>query len=199
MGKRWTDGVPPSLAGVARWREDVGLEPPNGQVPRPDRAERFEGATALDDLRTARRDEAATVRVLGRYAAVRLALRAQTAEMDAGEMDAARRAAAEYVLYPSATSPEALALARVVALAAPAPPKELCSALQSAGDAALARGHGAGARSCFRAAYDTAVRFDWPAQGATAARALLALGEAEGCLPSVRLWRRRARALERRA
>ncbi len=174
------------------------MEPPGREMPAADRPERYDGETALGDLRTAARDEAELTRVLGRYAAVRLALLAQRARLTPGDLDTSRRAAAEYVLYPSATSPEATALARVLALASPMPPPELCAALLGAGEAAGARGHTSGARSCFRAAYDTAVRFDWPAEGAAAARALLARAEAEGCRPSARLWRRRARALERR-
>ncbi|MBX6365614.1 MAG: hypothetical protein IRZ00_17230 [Gemmatimonadetes bacterium] len=161
--------------------------------------EMLDGADALEDLVQPGAGTAEAARMVARFATVRFALGATSGCIPEWLLDHERRAAAEYVLYPSATSREAAALAAVVRLAAPDPPREIAAHLCDAADAAAERTHEGGARSLYRAAYIIAVERGWSAEAARAAGGMERLAQLGGGRWSQRLWRRRGLVLRRRA
>lgn len=162
--------------------------------------EPFEGAGALDDLVDAAGDPARTRRVLGRYAAVRLARRAAGGQLDAFGLRYERRVAEEYVeaIEPPGDE-ERRALGRIVARASRTAGPALCEALAEAGEMAAARSADGGAFVLYRTAFELAWRASRPDLAAAAAEAVECLARARGASErAVRWWRRngeRARRL----
>lgn len=190
--------------GGPRWRDEaVVTEQPARRLrelePWEDLNEMIDGADALEDLLLAGADAADATRMVARFAAVRVALGAATGYIPESALDHERRAAAEYVLYPSATSREAAALAAVLRLAGASPPREIAARLCEAAGAAAEREHEGGARSLYRAGYVIAVERGWSAEAARAAGGMERLARLGGGRWSERLWRRRGLVLRRRA
>jgi hypothetical protein len=153
----------------------------------------------LQDLDLAGDDLAATTAVLARFAALQLVLLAEAGLIEGGHLAQDRIAALSYLSDPAAFRPgEWQALDSVLRLTSRTPTPALADALITAGTAAAAWGHDAGARACCRAAYRIALARGWTAEAAAAARAVANLALAAGIRRSVALWRRRATLLDRR-
>jgi len=187
------------------WPRGGGVrEPPRRWKRRPERweeeGESFDGRTVLDDLVLCAGDRVAAARVVARYAAVRLVLRAAAGDARGPALDDERAAAWEFVVEvgpPGSRDREVLAA--VVALAGPSPGPALATAMVAAGDAAWSVGEGGGAFALYRTAYRLGVERGWWAEAARAAAALAALAEEGGGHWSVKRWRRRSAVLARRA
>jgi hypothetical protein len=190
----------------SRW--DPPPEPDAGWVPRrwtrlrerwEADTEPFEGAFAVEDLACCGKNLAASERVVGRYFAVRVVLRAARSR-GLHTLEAERRAAAAYVrlsAYPR--DAEAYRLTALVRLASPEPCEVLFDLLLAAGDDAVANVFPCGAHSLYLAAYEISRRHSKNACAAKAAHALSILSASEGGVWSPRLWRRRAYVLGRRS
>jgi hypothetical protein len=162
--------------------------------------EPYPAATALADLDDVGRDQGAATRVLARFAVLQLVIQADAGVLAGEALSSDRQMALGYLADSSAFSAgERQALGSVLREASASPVPALPHALLAAGAAAELRGHGAGAWAYYRTAYQIAHAQGWAAEGAAAARAVAALAAAGGGTRSVRLWRRRAQASERRA
>jgi hypothetical protein len=153
----------------------------------------------LQDLDLAGDDLAAATAVLARFAALQLVLQAEAGLIEGGSLAHDRLGALSYLSDPAVFRPgEWQALDSALRLTSRNPAPALAEALVTAGTAAAAWGHEAGARACCRAAYRIALARGWTAEAAAAARAIANLALAAGIRRSVTLWRRRATLLYRR-
>jgi hypothetical protein len=159
----------------------------------------FDGEAVLRDLPAA--DERAG-RIIARYLAVALLRRAVRDRASLAELAVEREEAAAYTAALTGAGPmqrEARALRALVALARAEPPRRTLQFLQEAAEAALGGGQAWGAFGLQREAYWLAVERRWWPEAARAATMIGRIAERGGGRWSARLWRMRARVLDRRA
>lgn len=175
-------------------------EPPRYGPAGPERwareEEPFAGARALEDLPAFADDIAGTARVIARYAAVRLTLRAVLGISRGELLETERSIAGEYVTAIG-DGPERDALRRVVREAATSPAGALCDALLDAGAAARSDGAAMGEYSLLHTAYHIARLGGRTGRGVRAALAISEAAAAGGGRRSVRMWRQRAHLVAR--
>jgi hypothetical protein len=189
-GKGWRQLPADELPGPGRW--DRAVEPfevADDVVP---------GETVLRDLGIGTQTAGSATRILARFAALRFLAIALERPRPLSGLARERRLAAQYTSVLRAPPAEARALRAVVALARFAPPRRLLAFLNDAGAAAHRSRHGWGAFAVYRAAYRLGADRGWHAEAATAAHGIAVIAEAANAGRSARLWRRRARVLERR-
>jgi hypothetical protein len=171
LGSRPQAGQRRTIRGrIASWR----------QRRRPERWESdhepYPAATVLGDLERAGSDLAAVKAVLARFAALQLVLQATAGVLSGEALAADREMATAYLADLAAcAAAERDALHSVLRLAAAEPESALAAALTAAGAAAAARGHHAGARACYQAAFQLADAQRWAVERTAAARALAEL------------------------
>jgi hypothetical protein len=159
----------------------------------------FEGETVLRDLAGVRADVARAERIVARYVAVRLLVRADAARLAGAELASELATVDAYLVLLPPSDPERRALETALQFGAGRQQKRLATALIAAGVAAESHGHVAGAFRLYRAAYEWSVAREWRVEGARAARAIERSAARGGGARSARLWERRARVLERSA
>lgn len=160
--------------------------------------ELYPGALVMDDL-VVTDDDVATLRVLARYTVVRVLLLSSTGMLAGTRLRVERRVALEHLALLPAHDWERRALERLAMLCREAPAPEIIDAITIAAEAAAKRSQIMGAFTLYRAAYELACVEEWWAEAAQAARGISQLARLEEARYSVRLWRRRAGVLDRRA
>jgi hypothetical protein len=161
--------------------------------------ELFPGATVLDDLETHPADETAARWIIVRYAAVRGVASLLGDRIDERELRIERNVGLNHLRSVPMLDREAWSLRKMLEALRPQPQRQLAKYLVDAGEAAARRGHGRGAYAMFHVAYRLSLPRRWHAEGARAARGIERLAREGGAVYSPRLWRRRARVMERRA
>ncbi|HEX7118273.1 MAG TPA: hypothetical protein VF212_05765 [Longimicrobiales bacterium] len=187
--------VAPPDAGPTRRRRRRSAEP----EPWDDGAEPFEGASVLEDLDRAAGDAREAAVVVARYVVVRAVLRSEAGVSDWRLFEECGAAAAYLEGSHGLGAEERAALTAVLRGVSGRKEPGLATALVDAGGHAMRRGHLAGARSLFLAAYAVAMARGWAAGASRAAEAVAGLARATGARRAERRWRRRAAALARRA
>jgi hypothetical protein len=161
--------------------------------------ERFPGATVLDDLAHFTEDVAGTKWILVRYAAVRAVADAAAGPITAREVRIARNIGLNQLAYVPMLDREAWSLKKMLESLDVEPTETMVGHLLNAGVAAMKRGHVRGAYAMFHCAYKICLKRKWPAAAGRAARGIEEISRASGAVYSPRLWRRRAKVMERRA
>lgn len=189
------------------WARRNGEGDSDGAAPRRREREPFEdgalpeiypGALVMEDL-TVTDDDAAALRVLARYTVARLLLMSLCGAIAGKKLRVERRIALEHLALLPDHDWERRALERLALLCREAPAPELVEAATSAAEAAAKRSHVLGAFCLYRAGYELAVAEQWWAEAAQVARGIAQLARLEEARCSIRLWRRRATILQRRA
>lgn len=190
--RRHEDG--PDNERAAPRRRDREREPfEDGALP-----ELYPGALVMDDM-IVTDDEVATLRVLARYTVARLLLLCLSGALAGRKLREERHIALEHLALLPAYDWERRALERLAMLCREAPARELVEAATSAAEAAAKRSHVMGAFCLYRAGYELALAEQWWDEAAQVARGIAQLARLEEARCSIRLWRRRAAILERRA
>jgi hypothetical protein len=161
--------------------------------------ERFPGATVLDDLAHFTGDVMATKWIIVRYAAVRAVADAASGPITEREVRVARNIGLNQLSYVPMLDREAWSLKRMLEALEPEPTEKMVISLINAANAAMVRGHLRGAYAMYHCAYKICVKQRWHAQAGRAARGIETISKASGAVYSPRLWRRRAKVMERRA
>lgn len=159
----------------------------------------FPAATVLDDLESFPADPQAVRWIIVRYAAVRAVAGLFAPEIDAQELRVERNVGLNHVLVLPMLDREAWSLRRALEALTDTPSPALVEALLRAGAGAEQRGHVRGAFAIYYIVYRLAHRERWPAEAASAARGVERLARAAGASYAPRLWRRRARVMEKKA
>jgi hypothetical protein len=189
----WPRRSPAGRAEPARWvRPLEPWETPYG-------IERYPGATVLEDWELTEDDPGGTLRVLVRYAVIRVVQLSEAGLLRGVKLRTERRIASEHLALLPAVDWERRALRRVNDLCAETPPPTLPPAILVAAEAAAKRAHTMGAFALYRAAHTLAMDMRaWDAAG-RAARGIARLARLDEAPYSTRLWEWRAMVLERRA
>lgn len=183
---------PAERAAPERWRRaPEPWETPYG-------IERYPGATVLEDWELTEDDPAGTVRVLARYAVIRVVMLTEAGLLRGVKLLTERRIATEHLALLPAQDWERMALRRVNDLCAETPPPSLPAAMLVAAEAAAKRGHVMSAFAFFRAAHHLAMVAQGWDEAARAARGIARLARLDEAPYSTRLWEWRATILERR-
>jgi hypothetical protein len=185
----WADGEEP--AARRRWlREPEPYEERGAFEPYP-------GATVLEDLDG--QDEAGSVRILARYATIRVMILASGGTLAGEALRTERRIARQHLALLPGHDWERHALDRLAGLSRPGPEPGIADAAIIAAESAAKRGHSMGAFALYRAAWDVARDNGWWDAAARAARGISRLARLDEAAWSTRLWGRRAAVAERRA
>lgn len=160
--------------------------------------ELYPGSLAMEDMGVTD-DDVATLRVLVRYTVLRLLLLSIAGVLRGKKLRAERRIALEHLALLPPYDWERRSLERLAALCGETPEPELALAAATAAEAAAKRSQPMGAFALYRTAYELAVAESWWAEAAQMARGIAQLARLEEARYSIRLWRRRALILEKRA
>jgi hypothetical protein len=160
--------------------------------------ELYPGALIMDDLLVSQ-DDAATTRILARYTVVRVLLFCIDGSLTGTRLRVERRIALEHLALLPQHDWERRALERLAMLCREAPAPEIIDAITVAAEAAAKRSQTMGAFTLYRTAYELSLGERWWAEAAQSARGIGQLALLEEAHRSVRLWRRRAAVLDRRA
>ena len=161
--------------------------------------ERFPGAMVLDDLERFPGDELASRWILVRYAAVRAVSEFAAGPITARELRIERNVGLNHLASVPMLDREAWSLRKMLNALSLDPPVSMVTALVNAGMSAMQRDHVRGAYAMFHCAYKLSARRGWHAEAGRAARGIERLARDGGAVYSPRLWRRRAKVMERRA
>jgi hypothetical protein len=153
----------------------------------------------LEDWALTEADPAGTVRVLVRYAVIRVVLLTEAGLLRGIKLRTERRVATEHLALLPAEDWERTALRRVNDLCAETPPPRLPGAILVAAEAAAKRGHTMGAFAFYRTAHHLAMQVRGWDEAGRAARGVARLARLDEARYSTRLWEWRATVLERRA
>lgn len=180
---------------------------PDISPPRPQRhaapgwepaSEPFAGATILNDLASFPGDADAMRWILVRFAAVRAIASLLARDVDPQDLRVDRSVGLNHVLSLPMLDREAWALRRALEVLTDPPPRALAASLLSAGAGAEQRTHVHGAFGIYHLLYRIAGSRGWHEEAAGAARGAERIAKAQGATWSPRLWRRRARVMEKR-
>ncbi|MEO5510003.1 MAG: hypothetical protein ABIV28_04230 [Longimicrobiales bacterium] len=161
--------------------------------------ELFPGAMVLDDLE-AHGDDVVDARwIIVRYTAVRAAALLLTRDVTASELRTESSVGFNHLRSVPMLDREAWSLKKLLTTLQVDPTNIVADALITAGDAACARGHERGAFAMYLLAYRLGVPRRWHEEAGRAARGIERVAMAAGAKHSPRLWRRRARAMEKLA
>jgi hypothetical protein len=160
--------------------------------------ERFPGATVLDDLAEFPDDVDAARWIVVRYACVRAAA-SLLGVVSARELRHERNIGLNHLSAVPMLDREAWSLKKMLEAVKHDPMPHLVTALLNAADAAVERGHTHGAHSMFQLGYRLSTRHAWHDLAGRSARGIEKLAISGGAVYSPRLWRRRAKVMERRA
>ena len=160
--------------------------------------EPFAGATILNDLALFPEDADALRWILVRYAAVRAIASLLTRDVDAQDLRIDRSVGLNHVMCLPMLDREAWALRRALEMLTNPPPRAMAGSLLHAGAGAEQRTHLHGAFGIYYLVYRLAGRYGWHEEAAGAARGAERIAKTEGAAWSPRLWRRRARVMEKR-
>ena len=160
--------------------------------------ELYPGSLVMEDL-VAADDDAATLRVLVRYTVARLLIMSLSGALTGKKLRLEKRIALEHLALLPDYDWERGALERVLSACTDVPGRGVVEVITRAAEAAAKRSRIMGAFVFYRAAWELAVKYGWWAEGAQVARGIAQLARLEEARYSVRLWRRRAAVLERRA
>jgi hypothetical protein len=186
-----------------RDREEELPEPTRWQRPpepweTPFGVEAYPGAMVLEDIQEEMEDPVGTVRVLARYAVIRVLLLNAAGVLMGAKLKQERRIAMEHVGLLPTNDWERMTLQRLTELCRDEPPPFLLGAVSTAAEAAAKRGHAMGAFALFSAAYQLGLDRGQLDDAARAARGISRLARMDEAQYSARLWERRANAIERR-
>jgi hypothetical protein len=160
--------------------------------------ELYPGALVMEDM-SVTEDEVGTLRILARYTVARLLLLSLAGALTHARLRSERQIALEHLALLPDYDWERRALERVAMLCRQSPAPALVEAATLAAEAAAKRSQIMGAFSLYRTAYELALAEKWWAEAAQVARGIAQLARLEEAHYSIRLWRRRAAILERRA
>ena len=164
----------------------------------PHGVESYPGSTVLEDWAVTEEDEVGTVRVLARYAVMRVLLLRDAGVLAGNKLRTERRIATEHLGLLPTQDWERMALQRLNDLCKDPFPTQVLNAINVAAEAAAKRGHVMGAFSLYRAAYAMALeRAVWD-DAERGARGIARLARMDEAQYSARLWERRANVLEKR-
>jgi hypothetical protein len=161
-------------------------------------SEPFAGATILNDLASFPDDADAMRWILVRFAAVRAIASLLARDVDAQDLRVDRSVGLNHVVSLPMLDREAWALRRALEVLTNPPPRAMAGSLLLAGAGAEQRTHLHGAFGIYHLVYRIAGRHGWHEEAAGAARGAERIAKAEGATWSPRLWRRRARVMEKR-
>lgn len=161
--------------------------------------ERFPAATVLDDLELYPGDEEAARWIIVRYAAVRAAASLIGGTITDRELRLERNVGLNHLRAVPMLDREAWSLKKMLESISQEPLPVMVGALLQAATAAMQRGHRHGAYSMYHVAYRLSVKRGWHGEAGRAARGIEHLSILGGAVYSPRLWRRRAKVMERRA
>jgi hypothetical protein len=158
----------------------------------------YPGALVMEDLFVTDND-VATLRIIARYAVVRLLSLSLAGALTGVKLRTERQIALDYLAQLPACDWERRTLERVAMRCRQVPAPALVEAATIAAEAAAKRSQIMGAFSLYRSAYELAIAEKWWAAAAQVAHGIAQLARLDEARYSVRLWRRRAAVLERRA
>lgn len=162
-------------------------------------AEAYPGALVLEDFRLTEDDPGGTLRVLLRYAVIRVLQLSEAGVLKGDALRTEKRLATEHLMLLPTKDWERRVLQRLTELCREEPPAGLIGAVNAAAECAAKRGHVMGAFAFHRAAWQLGVeRAAWE-EAARAARGIARLAILDEARYSTRLWERRAVVMERRA
>jgi hypothetical protein len=161
-------------------------------------AELYPGSLVMDDL-VVSQDDIATMRILARYTVIRVVLLSADGSLTGTNLRVERRIALEHLGLLPRHDWERRALERLAMLCREDPAPEIVDAITIAAEAAAKRSHIRGAFALYRSGYEMSLDRTWWAEAAQSARGIAQLALLEEARRSVRLWRRRAAVLDRRA
>lgn len=161
-------------------------------------AEPFAGAAILNDLASFPEDADALRWILVRFAAVRAIASLLAGDVDAQDLRIDRSVGLNHVMSLPMLDREAWALRRALEMLTDPPPRAMAGSLLNAGAGAEQRTHMHGAFGIYDLVYRIAGRHGWHEEAADAAWGAARIAKAEGATWSPRLWRRRARVMEKR-
>lgn len=199
MPRRLRERTPPwprrdDDPGPERRRHDRELEPfEDDALP-----ELYPGALVMEDM-VAIDDDTATLRVLARYTAARLLLLTVDGSLTGPPLRTERQVVLEHLALLPDYDWERRALERLAAACRDEPGRDLMEAITVSAEAAAKRSHLLGAFTLYRAGYHLATANGWWSEAAQVARGVAQLARLAEAAYSIRLWRRRAAVLERRA
>ena len=158
------------------------------------------GYELLDDLALHLDDVEAARWIIVRYAAIRAVAGLLADTPNEREVRIERNVGLNHLRAVPMLDREARSLLKMLnALNDTSPNETLMLHLVNAGMAAATRGHTRGAYAMFNLAYRMSVPRRWFGDAARAARGIETLARDGGAVYSPRLWRRRARVMEKRA
>ena len=160
--------------------------------------ELYPGALIMDDLLVSQ-DDVATTRILARYTVARVLLLSLDGSLTGTRLRVERRIALEHLALLPQCDWERRALERLAMLCREAPAPAIIDAITVAAEAAAKRSQTMGAFTLYRTAYELSLSEHWWAEAAQSARGIGQLARLEEAHRCVRLWRRRAAVLDRRA
>jgi hypothetical protein len=160
--------------------------------------ELYPGSLVMDDL-ALDDDDAVTLRVLVRYTVTRLLSLRCAGALRSTRLRMELRVALQHLAMLPEHDWERRTLERLTMLCRAEPGPEIVEAAAIAAEAAAKRSHTRGAFALYRAGYELAVARQWWEAAAQVARGIAQLARLEEAPYSIRLWRRRAAVLERRA
>jgi hypothetical protein len=160
-------------------------------------AESYPGATVLEDL-AAGQDDMVVLRIVARYAVVRLVTLSAAGVLAGPKFATERRGALEHLALLPVHDWERHVLERLALLCRESPPPALAGAAATAAECAAKRGHLLGAFALYRAGYEVARDRGWWAEAALAAGGVARLAQLTEAPYSHRVWSWRCRVLEQR-
>lgn len=160
--------------------------------------ELYPGWLVMEDLAQTG-DATTTLRVLARYATIRVVLLSAAGSLRGSKLLVERRVAFEHLALLPPHDWERRALERVTGLCRESPSRDLVTGLVVAAESAAKRAQTMGAFALYRAGYELSCREAWWPEAAQAAHGIARLARLEEARYSVRLWERRAGVLARRA
>lgn len=161
--------------------------------------EAYPGATVLEDIEEGVDDAPGTIRVLARYAVIRVLLLHAAGVLGGAKLRQERRIAMEHLALLPIGDWERMALQRMTEQCRDTPAAQLLSSVCTAAEAAAKRGHFMGAFALYSAAYQLGLDGGAWDDAARAARGIARVARMDEAQYSARLWDRRGAVLERRA
>ena len=160
--------------------------------------ELYPGSLVMEDL-VATDDDTATLRVLARYTVARVLILCLSGQLTGTKLRMEKRITLEHLALLPDYDWERRALERVIRACTDVPARAIIEVVTSAAEAAAKRSRIMGSFVFYRAAWELAVQNGWWPEGAQVARGIAQLARLEEARYSIRLWRRRAAVLDRRA